>query len=371
MIQNKSFKIRIYPNLTQQKAIDNNIGSVRFVYNHFLNIRIEKYKNNKESFGYNICSAELTKLKKTKEYSWLKLSDATSLQQSLKDLDASYSNFFKGLKRNKTTGFPKFKSKRKAKLSYRVAIGFKIVDNTIQLPKLGKIYSRHSFDLSKITKINNATVSKSRSGKYFISLSCEIDVKAKHQTNKQVGIDLGVKEFATLSDGLVFSNPKHYRKHEEKLKKQQRKFSRMIKGSNNREKQRIKLAKTHEKTTNSRIDFIHKVTNQLVSNYDKIVIEDLSVTRMLQNHRLAKSIVDASFSEFRRQLEYKCLWYGKELIVIDRFFPSSKTCSKCGSIKENLTLTDREYSCIECGLTIDRDLNASINILTEGLSGIA
>lgn len=334
-------------------------------------MRIEKYKNDKESFNYNSCSAELTKMKKTEEYSWLKLSDSTSLQQSLKDLDTAYSKFFDGIKKGKDVGFPKFKSKRKSKLSYRITMSINIVDNTIKLPKIGILKSNHNLSLSKIEKINNATISKSRSGKYFVALSCEVDVKVKHTTKKQVGVDLGIKELATLSDGIVINNPKYYRKYEKQLAKQQRKFSKMKKGSNNREKQRIKLAKLHEKITNCRVDYVHKFTNNLASNYDTIVIENLNVSGMIKNHKLAKSIADASFSEIRRQLEYKCNWYGKELIVINRFFPSSKTCSNCGDIKDDLKLSDREYICNECGFTIDRDLNASINILTVGITGLA
>lgn len=371
MIRNKSFKIRIYPNKKQSEQINNNIGSARFVFNYFLDMRIKQYETSKDSLGYNKCSAELTKLKKQDEYKWLSQSDSASLQQSLKDLDTSYSNFFKGLKKSNAVGFPKFKSKHKSKLSYRTVSNISIVDNTIKLPKLGILKSNHSFDLSKIIKINNATVSKSRSGKYFVSLSCEVDVKAKHQTCKQVGIDLGIKELATLSDGVIFPNPKHYRKYEKQLSKAQRKFSKMQKGSNNREKQRVKLARLHEKVANSRIDYIHNFTNYLVSNYDTIVIEDLSVSGMIKNHKLAKSIADASFSEIRRQLSYKCDWYNRDLVIINRFYPSSKTCSACGNVKLDLTLSDREYNCQECGLKIDRDLNASINILTVGITGIA
>lgn len=371
MIQNKGYKIRVYPSDKQKQIIDNNIGSARFVFNHFLNMRIEKYKNNKESFNYNSCSAELTKMKKQEEYSWIKQSDSTSLQQSLKDLDTAYSKFFDGIKKGKDIGFPKFKSKRKSKWSYRITMSINIIDNTVKLPKIGVLKSNHNLNLSKINKINNATISKSRSGKYFVSLSCEVDVKAKQSTNKQVGVDLGIKELATLSDGTIISNPKYYRKYEKQLAKQQRKFSKMQKGSNNREKQRIKVAKINEKITHCRVDYIHKFTNNLVSNYDTIVIEDLHVSGMIKNHKLAKSIADASFSEIRRQLEYKCIWYGKELIVINRFYPSSKTCSNCGNVKSELKLSDREYICDECGFVIDRDLNASINILTVGTTGLA
>lgn len=362
---NKSYKFRIYPNKAQEEIINKSIGCCRFVYNNFLDIRIKEYEYYGNSSNYVKDASELKELKM--EYSWLKECPSDALQQSLKDLDIAYKNFFK-----QGNGFPKFKSKHKSRLSYRcVGQNVKVADNRIKLPKLKMVKLKQSFSLPRKIKINNATISKTRSGKYFVSLSCEVEVKAKPKTEKKVGIDLGVKEFATLSDGVVFSNPKYYRKYEDKLAKEQRKFSKMKKGSNNREKQRVKVARIHEKIKNNRLDYIHKITTYLVNNYDTIVIEDLNTSGMLKNHKLAKSISDASFYEFRRQLEYKCAWYGKELVVINRWFPSSKTCSNCGCIKDDLTLSDRIYECEHCGLSIDRDLNASINILTVGTMGLA
>jgi len=365
IIVNKSFKFRIYPNKTQEGIINKSIGCCRFVYNNFLDIRIKEYKYYGNSSNYVKDSSELRDLKK--EYQWLKECPSDALQQSLKDLDIAYKNFFK-----QGNGFPKFKSKHKSRWSYKcVGQTVRIDGNRVKLPKLKMVKLKQSFLLPKEIKINNATISKTRSGKYFVSLSCEVEVKTKPKTNKNVGIDLGIKEFATLSDGVVFNNPKYHRKYEEKLTREQRRFSKMKNGSSNREKQRVKVARIHEKIKNSRLDYIHKITTHLVDNYDVIVIEDLNVRGMVKNHKLAKSISDASFYEFRRQLEYKCAWYGKELITISRWFPSSKTCSNCGYIKDDLKLSDRIYECEHCGLSIDRDLNASMNILTVGTAELA
>ena len=367
MIQNKAYKIRIYPNKEQKQKINSNIGASRFIYNHFLDKKINQYKDTKTSLTYNQCSAELIQLKKDDNYNWLKDNDSTSLQQSLKNLDMGFKNFFK--RGNK--GFPKFKSKHKATLSYRITMSIKIQNNTLKIPKVGALKSKHTFDLSVIHKINNVTISKSKSNKYYASISCEVEVKTKPKTNQDVGIDLGIKELATLSTKEVVPNPKYYRKYEDQLKRIQRRFSKTKKGSCNREKMRIKLSRKYEKIRNSRIDYIHKFTSYLINSFDTIVIEDLSVSEMLQNHKLAKSIADASFFEIRRQLQYKTDWYNKSLIVIDKWFPSSKKCSCCGNIKNDLTLEDRTYECSNCGIIIDRDYNASINIKRVGMTQLA
>lgn len=364
-IVNKTYKLRIYPNKTQELNINRSIGASRFVFNNFLDIRIKEYEYYGQNSNYYRDSSELVDFKK--ENNWLYDIDSAVCQNALKDLDIAYKNFFKH-----SRGFPKFKSKHRAKWSYRVSgRSVKFNNNRVQLPKMGYVKFRQSFVFSNNMKINNVTVVKTRSGKYFANLCCEVEVKPKPKTNKKVGVDLGIKEFATLSDGVIFENPKYYRKYEEKLSKAQRKFSKMKKGSKNREKQRVKVARIHEKIANCRFSYIHSVTDYLVNNYDAIVIEDLNADGMKKNHCLAKSISDASFGEFRRQLEYKCLWYEKELVIIDRWYPSSKTCSKCGNVKEKLTLNERVYNCEECGLSIDRDLNASMNILTVGTAGLA
>lgn len=362
---NKTYKLRIYPNKTQELNINRSIGGSRFVYNNFLDVRIKSYEYYGQSSSYYKDNSELVDLKNNNM--WLYDLSSDVCQNALKDLEVAFKNFFEHRR-----GYPKFKSKHKSKWSYRVrGVSVKFKDNKVQLPKLGYVKFRQSFVFPENLKVNNVTILKTRSGKYFANLCCVVKAKPKPKTNKQVGVDLGIKEFATLSDGTVFENSKFYRKYEGELTKAKRKFSKMKKGSNNREKQRVKVARIHEKITNCRFEYIQSVTNYLVNNYDTIVVEDLNVDGMKRNHNMAKSISDASFFEFKRQLEYKCLWYDKELVVIDRWYPSSKTCSNCGNVKEKLTLNERTYTCEECGLSIDRDLNASINILTVGTTGLA
>jgi putative transposase len=287
------------------------------------------------------------------------------LNQTLRDMDSAYKRFFMGC------GFPKFKSKKNNKNSYRT-IKIKIIDDKhISLPKMGIIRVRHNFNLNKINKIFNATISFETTGKFFISLSTLSEVKTKPKTGLNIGIDLGLKEFATYSDGTVITRINFTKRHEEHLAFHQRKLARMINGSNNYRKQKVKIARIHEKIRNQRNDFLHKNTSSIVNNYDVICIEDLCASDMMENKNLSKSIADVSFCEFKRQLEYKSIWYGKTLSKIDQWFPSSKLCSSCGNKKKDLTLADRTYQCDVCGLNIDRDLNASINILTAGTAGLA
>ena len=366
MLVNKSYKIRIYPSKKQKQQIDNNIGAARFVYNYFLDLRIEKYKINKETFDYYQCCSLLTQMKKQEEFSFLKDVDSTSLQQSLKNLEAAYKNFF----RNNTFGFPNFKSKRTAPLTYRIPMSnnnIKLLGKNISIPKVGVLKARHSFDLSEIEKINNVTIRKSRSGKYYASISCEVDVKAKQKTQDIVGIDLGIKEYAVMSNGGIVENPKHLVKLEEKLAFLQRGLSRKKKFSKNYEKQRIKIARLHEQIANKRADFLHKLSNQLVTDYDFIAMETLKPSNMVKNHKLAKHISDASWSEFTRQVQYKSLWYDKQLIKISQWYPSSQICSTCGHNDGKKGLSIREWTCPNCGTCHERDINASVNILNEGL----
>jgi putative transposase len=304
----------------------------------------------------------------------------------LKDLDKSYQNFFRGLKKKTSVGFPKFKSKHKARLSYRITMSIDIVDDYhISIPKVGVLKARHGFiaptnnRLKDLTKIVNATISKSRSGKYFISLACEVAVKPKQSTSKKVGIDLGIKNLVTLSEeSNPIPNPKHLQKYLSKLAKEQKILARRVKGSNNRAKQKLKVARLHEKITNARRDYLNKVSLYLVNTYDVIVMEDLDVRSMLEDeenkdprYNMTRNISDASFAELKRQLEYKCEWYGKQLLKVNRYYPSSKTCSNCGEIKDHLERGVSIYECEACGLEIDRDKNASINILTVGMTGLA
>ena len=361
---NKAFKIRMYLNKTQRNQVRQNVGCCRFVYNFFLNERINHYNAVKEMKSYQDLAYALPFLKR--EFPWMCNAESTSLQQTIKDMDLAYKSFFKG------NGFPKFKSKKNNKQSFRMVMGIKIIDNThLKLPKLGIIRVRHGFDLSSINKIYNATISLESTGKFFISISTLSEVKTKPMTGLNVGIDLGLKEFATYSDGTVISRIKFTQKYEKSLAFRQRKLARMKFNSNNYQKQKIRIAIVHEKIKNQRVDFIHKITSSLTDDYDVICIEDLNASGMIKNNRLAKSIADVSFFEFKRQLEYKTNWYGKTLSKIDKWFPSSKNCSNCGNKKEDLTLADRIYQCNKCGLIIDRDLNAALNILTAGTAGLA
>ena len=356
----KSFKFRIYPNDEQEILLSKHFGCSRFVYNYFLNERKEQYQKDKKSDNYYSQAKTLTDLKKQEEYNWLKEVNSQTIQFALRCLDTAYVNFFRG-----NAQFPNFKS-RKHKNTFTIPQFGRLEENKIYIPKF-KGGIKVKLDKREIKgKIGKMNITKTPTGKYYVSIFTEQSIEQLPKTNKQVGIDLGIKDFVITSDGIKFKNNRYTKKYSRELKKAQQHLSRKKKGSNGFEKQKLKVAKIHEKITSCRLDTLHKVSYQLVKENDLIVVEDLNVKGMIKNHKLSKHIADVSWGNFVNLLNYKCDWYGKELVKVNRFYPSSKTCNSCGWINQGLKLSEREWSC-KCGKKHNRDLNASKNILKEGL----
>ena len=360
----KSFKYKIKPNEEQIVLLNKHFGSVRFVYNYYLNERKVEYETNKQTLNYYDNANSLTKLKKLEEFKWLKEISSQSLQYSLKCLDGSYNGFFKG-----RTKFPRFKSKHDRN-SFCVPQYTKVKDGKLIIPKFKdpiKIIQDRKFK----GEIRQATLSKTSTGEYFVSILVEGDHKKFEKSGNQVGIDLGIKDFVITSDGYKYKNNRWTKTYENKLKEHHQHLSKKIKGSVKYNKQKLKVAKLHKKITNSRLDNLHKVSTELIKKYDVIYLEDLNIKGMIKNHKLAKHISDVSWGKFITLLEYKALWNDKQIVKIDRFFPSSKQCNNCGYINQNLDLSIREWICPSCKTNLDRDLNASKNILKEGIKIIS
>lgn len=358
----KGIKFRIYPNREQQNLINQTLGCCRLIYNKGLAMRNEAYENGNK-IGYAQTSAMLTELKKCEDFAFLKVVDSIALQQSLRDLDRGFVNFFQ-----KRAAHPIFKSKHNRHQSYRTinqGDNIRIAGKYLKLPKLGYVKVRQSMEIGKI---HNVTIEHTPTGKYFAVLNVEFEPQPMPNKGGMIGIDVGIKEFYSDSNGNVVANPKYLEKSMRKLVHEQRKLSRKQKGSNNRNKQRVKVALVHEKITNQRNDFLQKQSTILIRENQTICIEDLKVKNMMRNHKMAQHIGSASWGKFFDMLAYKAVWYGNDVVKVPTMYPSSQTCSYCGyknPLVKNLTV--RIWECPDCHTVHNRDSNASINILNKGL----
>lgn len=359
----RAYKFRFYPTPEQEVVLAKTFGCARFAYNYMLRLRTDAWMQQQERIGYHETSAALTALKKQPDFVWLNEVSSVPVQQALRHLQTAFGNFFA-----KRARYPKFKHKDGPQSAEYTTSAFRWDGQTLKLAKMEEpLAVRWSRQLPKAAKVTTVTVSKDSAGRYFVSMLCDDVVAAKPAVAAKVGIDLGLSHFATLSTGEKVAAPNIFRKNEAKLAKLQRRLAKKTKGSNRRRKARLKVAKLHAKIADSRRDFLHKLSTRLINENQVIAVESLSVTNMKKNRRLSKSISDAGWGEFVRQLEYKARWYGRELVGIDRWYPSSKRCSDCGYIMPKMPLNVRQWTCPECGSIHDRDVNAARNVLAAGL----
>ena len=360
----RAYKFRFNPTPEQEVILAQTFGCARFAYNHMLRLRTDAWFQRQERIGYHETSAALTALKKDPEFVWLNEVSSVPVQQALRHLQTAFANFFQ-----KRAAYPNFKRKDGKQSAEYTTSAFKWDGKALKLAKMvAPLAIRFSRTIPRAAKVTTVTVSKDAAGRYFVSMLCDDAVEPKAEAAGKVGIDLGLTHFAILSTGEKVAAPNTFRKNEEKLAKLQRRLAKKTKGSANRKKAKLKVAKLHAKIADSRKDFLHKISTRLVNENQVIAIETLAVSNMQKNHSLAKSIADASWSEFVRQLEYKSLWYGRELVGIDRWYPSSKRCSDCGHTVAKMPLNVREWACPECGTVHDRDINAARNVLAAGLA---
>jgi len=363
----RAYKYRFYPTAEQEMLLAKTFGCVRFVYNHMLQVRSEAWTDRQERIGYSETSALLTALKKTPEYDWLNEVSSVPVQQALRHLETAFKHFFA-----KRAGYPAYKSKSGRQAAEYTASGFRWDDNTLKLAKMDDpLDIRWSRKIPKAAKLTTVTVSKDPAGRYFVSLLCDDAVAAKPPVNGQIGIDLGLTFLNTLSTGEKIEGAKAFRKHKAHLAKLQRQLRKKQKGSNRRAKLKLKIARLHARITDIRRDFLHKLTTWLIHENQVIAVESLSVKALQKEPWIARLLADAAWYEFVRQLEYKAKWYGRTLIRIDRDVPSSRMCSVCGHVLDELPLSVRAWTCPDCSTHHDRDINAARNILAAGLAASA
>lgn len=361
----KSVKVRIYPRESDKVLLAKHFGVRRWIYNKFLDIRRHEYLENKKSISYNSCSAIVTAMKKTEEFEWLKEVNSQTIQQALMDLDTSYQRFFK-----KVSKFPRFKCKHDDRQSFKVPQHF-IVDFESGLLKIPKFKTPFKFSgkySGTLTKVNSVTISMDKTGKYFASIQGLFEIDQYVRADKTIGVDLGLKSFLVTNEGDVTENPRFLKNSLKKLKFQQRQHSKSKKDSSRRERKRNKLARQYQKVTNKRNNFLHQVSTQLIRDNQTICLEDLAIKNMVKNHNLSQAISDVSWGAFVSMIKYKAAWHGREVVQIDRWYPSSKTCSDCNYLLPSLELKVREWACPDCGSNHDRDINAARNILKQGLN---
>jgi len=360
----KAFKYRFYPTPEQENLLRRTMGCARLVYNKALALRTEAWYERQERVGYTETSAMLTEWKKQEDLQFLNEVSCVPVQQGLRHLQSAFTNFFAGRAK-----YPNFKKKHNGGNAEFTKSAFKWKDGQVYLAKCTEpLDIRWSREIPGDTEPSTITVKLAPSGRWTVSLLVDTEIETWQESTNQIGLNLGITSLVTLSNGEKVANPKGFKTKRRKLKKAQKRLSRKVKGSNNRHKARLKVARVHQEISDSRKDFLHKLTTRLVRENQTIAVEDLAVKNMVKNHKLALAISDASWGELVRQLEYKCGWYGRTFVKIDRWFPSSKRCGHCGHVVEKLPLNIREWECPKCGTNHDRDINAARNILAAGLA---